>query len=141
MMRRSPSLFRADKALRIERSRTVWYNGSLPRMAGVHGHGAGALFGRAVRGGRVGERRLADEGVAVILRDRSSAAGSVLFTRTTCGAPVSPRERDAGADLATVQKMVGHETVTTTTGYDRRGDAARRKAADLVHVPFFPRQA
>ena len=47
---------------------------------------------------------------------------------------------DAGADLATVQKMVDHESVTTTAGYDRRGDAAKRKAADFVHVPFFPRQ-
>jgi hypothetical protein len=37
--------------------------------------------------------------------------------------------------------MVGHETVTAMAGYDRRGDAATRKAADLVHVPFFPRQA
>ena len=34
----------------------------------VRGRDAGALFGRAVRGGRGGERRLADEGVAVILR-------------------------------------------------------------------------
>ena len=60
---------------------------------------------------------------------------------TTCAGRISPRERDAGAALATVQKMVGHESVTTTAGYDRRGDAAKRKAADLVHVPFFPRQA
>jgi hypothetical protein len=59
--------------------------------------------------------------------------------RTTCGAPLSLRECDAGVDLATVQKMVGRESVTTA-GYDRRGDAAKRKAADLVHVPFFPRQ-
>jgi hypothetical protein len=33
--------------------------------------------------------------------------------------------------------LVGHESVTTI-GYDRRGNAAKRKAADLV--PFFPRQ-
>jgi hypothetical protein len=36
--------------------------------------------------------------------------------------------------------MVGQESVTTTAGYDRRGDTAKRKAADLVHVSFFPRQ-
>jgi len=36
--------------------------------------------------------------------------------------------------------MVGHESVMTTAGYDRRGDAAKRKAGDLVQVPFFRRQ-
>jgi hypothetical protein len=46
----------------------------------VRGHGAAALFGRAARGGRVRERRLADEGVAVIVRDGASAAGIVPFT-------------------------------------------------------------
>ena len=45
------------------------------------------------------------------------------------------------AALDAWQKMVGHESVTTTAGYDRRGDAAKCKAADLVHVPYFPRQA
>ena len=86
---------RADTALRIERSRTFWYNGSLRRLAGVHGRGAGALFGRAVRGGRGGERRLADEGVVVILRDRASAAGIAPFTprdmrRTTFPSYLTP---------------------------------------------------
>jgi site-specific recombinase XerD len=47
---------------------------------------------------------------------------------------------DVGADLATIQTMVDRESVTTTAGYDRRGDAARHKAADRVPVPFFPRQ-
>jgi len=106
----------------------------------IHGHGAGALFGRAVRGGRGGERRLADEGVAVILRDRVSAAGIAPFTPHDMRWTSISELLDAGADLATIQKMVGHESVTTTAGYDRRGDVAKRKAADLMHVSFFPRQ-
>jgi site-specific recombinase XerD len=105
----------------------------------VRGHDAGALFGRAVRGGRVDERRLTDERVAVILRDRAAAAGVVPFRPHEMRHTSLSEFLDAGADLATVQKMVGDESVTTV-GYDRRGDAAKRKAADLVHVSFFPRQ-
>jgi hypothetical protein len=103
----------------------------------VRGHGAGALFRRAVRGRRGGERQLVDEGVAGIRAIGQRRLAWPLSHHTTCVAPLSPRERDAGADLATVQKMVGHESVTTTAGYDRREDAAKRKAADRVHVPFF----
>ena len=67
----------------------------------VRGHGDGALFGRAVRGGRVGERQLADEGVAVILRDRASAAGIAPFTPHDMRRTYISELLDAGADLAT----------------------------------------
>jgi integrase len=77
----------------------------------VRGHTAGALFGRAVRGGRVGERRLADEGVAVILHDRAAAAGVAPFTPYDMRRTYISELLDAGADLATIQKMVGHESV------------------------------
>jgi site-specific recombinase XerC len=43
---------------------------------------------------------------------------------------------DAGVDLVTVQKIVGHNNSDTTARYDRRHAAVRRKASMLLEVPF-----
>jgi site-specific recombinase XerD len=72
---------------------------------------------------------------AVVLRDWA-AARITPFTSHDMRRTYISELPDAGADMATVQKMIGHENVTTAAGYDHRGDAAKRKAADLVQVPF-----
>ena len=45
---------------------------------------------------------------------------------------------DAGVDLVTVQKLLGHSSPTTTSNYDRRGEAAKQKAIGKIELPFWP---
>lgn len=105
----------------------------------VRGEAPGALFFRAFKGGRLSTKRITDEAVAIVLATRATEAGVAACTPHDMRRTYISELLDAGADIATVQKLVGHEQVTTTASYDRRGEAAKRKAVELVHVPFFPR--
>ena len=43
---------------------------------------------------------------------------------------------DLGVDLATVQKMAGHASASTTGRYYRRDQGVQRKAAGQLRVPY-----
>lgn len=79
---------------------------------------------------------MSDEALAQMLEKRRLQAGVKKlswhdFRRTFAGNLL-----DAGVDLVTVQKLMGHSSSTTTAGYDRRPDETRRKASRLLHVPY-----
>ena len=104
----------------------------------VRGMEAGPLFVRIRKSDRMTHARLTTQAVYHILAQRVGEAGITVacsphdMRRTFVGDLL-----DAGADIATVQKLAGHANVTTTARYDRRGEATKRKAAKMLHVPYF----
>jgi len=70
-----------------------------------------------------------------ILHRRLVHAGVKVFTPHDLRRTFAGDLLDTGADLSTVQKLMGHSNANTTAGYDRRDAKAKRKAVDGLHLP------
>lgn len=102
----------------------------------VRGLKPGPLLLPVSKYGRIAVRRLTDQAVYDGLRRRARRAGVAACSPHDCRRTFVGDLLDAGADLVSVQRLAGHANVTTTARYDRRGEEAKRKAADLLHVPY-----
>jgi site-specific recombinase XerD len=107
----------------------------------VRGPAAGAIFCPVNKSGNVTiKARLSPQSIYDAVIKRAAEAGVKQlsthdFRRTFIGDLL-----DAKADISTVQKLVGHANVTTTQRYDRRPEAVKRAAVELLHVPYQDRK-
>jgi site-specific recombinase XerD len=102
----------------------------------ARGSASGALFLAINKSGRILDRPLCGQAVERILRKRASEARVSDVRPHDLRRSFASDLLDAGADLATVQQLMGHSSPSTTAKYDRRGERAKQKAAGLLHVPF-----
>jgi len=117
-------------------------NGAARAMAdwlAVRGDNPGPLFLAISKGGKIGSERLTTQAIYNMLARRADLAGVRKFSPHDLRRTFVSDLLDAGADIATVAKMAGHSSVSTTARYDRRPEAAKAKAAGLLHVPYHGR--
>ena len=60
----------------------------------------------------------------------STAGRSALAAWMKTVAPIG------AADGVTIQRLTDHLSIQTTARYDRRGEEAKKRVAEMVHVPF-----
>jgi site-specific recombinase XerD len=106
----------------------------------VRGDEPGPLFYPVSQIGRVERRRMTDGAVAELVRRLARKAKIATFSPHDMRRTFISDMLDAGADITTVAALSGHSSPTTTSKYDRRGDRTKRKASELLHVPFVRRE-
>ena len=108
----------------------------LERWLRARGIAAGPMFFPLTKAGHLVPKPLTCEGVAHILVKRAGTANVKRFSCHDLRRSFVTNLLDAGADLAVVQKLAGHRQIGTTAIYDKRGEAAKLKAVQLVRIPI-----
>jgi integrase len=104
----------------------------------VRGTEPGPLFVGVAKGGAIDPAMggIGPDAILAILRRRARRAGVADFSAHDLRRTFIGEALEAGADLAAVQQLAGHRSVTTTARYDRRPEAARRQAARRARIPY-----
>jgi site-specific recombinase XerD len=114
-------------------------NGSAAALAGwidVRGTDPGPLFCAVNKGRNLVPGRLTAQTVYSALVKRAGEANLTNLSPHDLRRSFVSELLDNGADVSLVQRLAGHASVNTTLRYDRRPEEAKRKAAQLLMVPF-----
>lgn len=102
----------------------------------VRGDSPGILLNPVRRGGHIEAKGVTDQAVMVILRKRGVQAEIAVFSPHDFRRTFITNLLEAGADILTVSRLAGHSNLATSLKYDLRGEDAKRKASQLLHVPY-----
>lgn len=102
----------------------------------IRGDEPGALFVPINKGGALQWRRMTDQAVYNILRKRAGEAVVEALSPHDLRRSFISDLLEAGADISVASQLAGHASVQTTARYDRRGEAAKKRATGLLHVPY-----
>ena len=102
----------------------------------IRGTEPGPMFLPIDKGGTIHRRRMTDQAIYNALQKRALQTGIEKFSPHDLRRTFVGDMLDAGADVSLVQQLAGHQNVQTTMRYDRRPEAAKKKAAELLLVPY-----
>ena len=100
------------------------------------GSWSGALLCPVKKGGHIQQRSMTAQAVLLRLRFLSRRARVPDFSPHDLRRSFVGELLDAGADISSVQQLAGHASVQTTQRYDRRPEEAKRRTAEMLHVPY-----
>ena len=96
----------------------------------------GPLFCPVDKAGRVTIRRLSTQAVYALVDRRARKAGVSHLSPHDGRRTFASDLFDAGVDAVQVQGLMGHASLLTTGGYDRRPELARLAAVERLHFPY-----
>lgn len=134
----------ADQRLHVKGKRNkerkvpvaVGVAGALADWLHVRGAAPGPLFVAILKSGQITGDGLSTAAIWKMLQKRTKEAGVKPFSPHDMRRTFAGDLLDAGADIVTVQKLLGHANANTTAGYDRRGDRAKREAISRLHMAW-----